>query len=857
MKPQFTPGQSVSVTVSGNITKYGSVQRLTENTVYVKHFNGSVVGYKPELVTATVIAEHQQRPYGVGLSDEISAIQSIMEKTLTPAEKKKREEVAQAIERDNPDMPMDKKMAIATATAKKVAEAYSGKNPDHIKTVTSAGAGNVVCTTNAGAKHTVSAKDTGGKMPKPGEHIGKYVKEAVEQTHPKTDKEKALAKLAPPHDKITHADVLTGRGVKKEEAGENLPGQATHLTNKDLRQPGSEYGIISRGTTLRHLGGNKYEVRAGRARGKHMNIDSEHVQKLAMEGTADQLDELSVGTLQSYRDKTDKRMKDLAKKMDAAWLAGKHDKDASAEHERTMRNNIRAAGKIIRKSFEEEAALDEARVGSNFMARAGQRAIANMRRAAAERDQGTHPSSEREKDLAAAAHPKDKITHKDVLVKRGAIKEGVEITPTEFHAVRTGKMTADDLAKKKNVHVGTLKGELNLHADHWSQGEDHYNSVFREEKIPTDWMGVPTKLPKGAKPIKPPAGYHDYIKHGVKYGFQDDPNHPLRKKPKSDKSMVSESDEIELTEEDIADIDAFLQSEQAELDEARLMVSRHRNFDFGDGPQAHEITKDHGTASDGSRVYSVKQPNGFHGVLAVKDGAVVGSTHKNHTQAEAHKIGAHYAKHGTVGIGVGSVWSLGSGIHGKVVKESLEEEVGSDQSNSKVKELHHYLKNNPNSKVTGVVRHRYGGGVMTHVTIDNKYEVRHDDQGAKLKSDHDYAKRKITKSLEAGRLSDSHIEHVKEEVVIKEAMISYSDFQSKIDAHKKAGNKIKDDKYDKNKASYTVIDQDGVGKKITHTPSGTKQDHLGQVEKVKDVETQTTEKRGRGRPAGSKSGARN
>ena len=44
------------------------------------------------------------------------------EKTLTPAEKKKREEIAQAIQRDNPDMPMDKKMAIATATAKKVAE---------------------------------------------------------------------------------------------------------------------------------------------------------------------------------------------------------------------------------------------------------------------------------------------------------------------------------------------------------------------------------------------------------------------------------------------------------------------------------------------------------------------------------------------------------------------------------------------------------------------------------------------------------------------------------------------------------------------------------------------------------------
>ena len=44
------------------------------------------------------------------------------EKKLTDAEMKKREEIAQAMERDNPGMDMGKKMAIATATAKKVAE---------------------------------------------------------------------------------------------------------------------------------------------------------------------------------------------------------------------------------------------------------------------------------------------------------------------------------------------------------------------------------------------------------------------------------------------------------------------------------------------------------------------------------------------------------------------------------------------------------------------------------------------------------------------------------------------------------------------------------------------------------------
>ena len=55
----------------------------------------------------------------------------LQEKTLTTAEKKKREEVAKAIERDNPNMPMGMKMAIATKTAKRVAEAketsYTGK----------------------------------------------------------------------------------------------------------------------------------------------------------------------------------------------------------------------------------------------------------------------------------------------------------------------------------------------------------------------------------------------------------------------------------------------------------------------------------------------------------------------------------------------------------------------------------------------------------------------------------------------------------------------------------------------------------------------------------------------------------
>ena len=46
----------------------------------------------------------------------------IDEKKLTDAEYKKKKEIADAIKRDNPDMPEDKRYAIATDSAKKSAE---------------------------------------------------------------------------------------------------------------------------------------------------------------------------------------------------------------------------------------------------------------------------------------------------------------------------------------------------------------------------------------------------------------------------------------------------------------------------------------------------------------------------------------------------------------------------------------------------------------------------------------------------------------------------------------------------------------------------------------------------------------
>ena len=65
-------------------------------------------------------------PYGVGPNsihhNKTNEELELDEKTLTPAELKKREEIAQAMERENPGMDKSKKMAIATAQAKRVAE---------------------------------------------------------------------------------------------------------------------------------------------------------------------------------------------------------------------------------------------------------------------------------------------------------------------------------------------------------------------------------------------------------------------------------------------------------------------------------------------------------------------------------------------------------------------------------------------------------------------------------------------------------------------------------------------------------------------------------------------------------------
>tara|TARA_B100001057_G_scaffold449183_1_gene490162 strand:+ start:2715 stop:3974 length:1260 start_codon:yes stop_codon:yes gene_type:complete len=85
------------------------------DTVVIK--STEEVGIVSVLGSNYVVVETKDRKLRKWLQDI-----EIVEKSLTPAEIKKRDEIKKAMEKDNPNMDKSKKIAIATATAKRVAE---------------------------------------------------------------------------------------------------------------------------------------------------------------------------------------------------------------------------------------------------------------------------------------------------------------------------------------------------------------------------------------------------------------------------------------------------------------------------------------------------------------------------------------------------------------------------------------------------------------------------------------------------------------------------------------------------------------------------------------------------------------
>ena len=99
----------------------------------------------------------------------------------------------------------------------------------------------------------------------------------------------------------------------------------------------------------------------------------------------------------------------------------------------------------------------------------------------AETSHGTHPKTPKEKSLAALAHPKDKITHKDVLVGRGVLKKE-ETEQLQEYESKGGKYT----------HKGTYGREKGA-----QYGESDYSKGGEEEKELNKKEKSPKRATKG------------------------------------------------------------------------------------------------------------------------------------------------------------------------------------------------------------------------------------------------------------------------------------------------------------------------------------------------------------------------
>lgn len=616
MSNKLSPGDRVDVDAGLGITKTGNVQRITESTVFVKHYNGAVVGYRTQHVTKMLSEEVSAKPRGVGLKSEFDAFMQVMEKTLTPAELKKREEVAKAMERENPDMPMDKKMAIATATAKKVAE------------------------------------------------------EAKPHTVPKTAKEKSLAALAEPKDKITHADVMVGRGVKKEEL-EQADEAASWNPIKHIPKEKQNDAIK---TAAKDVKRGSYADRAALLRAGGVKKEE-----------TEQIDELSKDTLASYAKKAETDVKSSQEKFRAAGgqMRKKSQRDLNAHITKRFVNMVKAQRKIgVRQGFTREE-------DTHYCAK--------------------HVFSER--------------------FGEGMVVEGQHAEPNEQGLIEWYDVDFGGTVRR----VMTEKVKV-MHAE-----------------------------------------YHM--------------NH---------KKKMKEEDEIELDEE--------------QLDE----LNKDTLISYQDKADA-DITRKHRVLGPQIKAGDAKAANKTSNTIGKRMAGIdraVERLNKEEVELDEEQLD-----------------ELSKGTLASYVKKAVGGDSGEKRTN-----------------LVNTVRRRTSNA---HNPVNTDAE-RNDSIKQANKDDQHFTNRVKGIRKAVDRLA-------KEEVDLDEAMISYSDFQSKIDAHRKAGNEIRGDKYDKKKASYTVIDQEGTAKKITHTDSGVSQQHLGSMKRDDDEssETKSTEKRGPGRPTGSKSGARN
>lgn len=235
-------------------------------------------------------------------------------------------------------------------------------------------------------------------------------------TVPKTAKEKELAAMGHPKDKITHKDILIGRGVLSKEEAERIAEKATEGTHYCAKHVFSERfgeGVV--------------------VEGAHAEPDEN--------GLIEWYDVDFGGTVRRV-------MTEKVKVMHAEY---------HMNHKRKMKEED---------EIEEMSSKEKMKRGLYNKEEAGK--------------EHTVPKTAKEKKLAAMGHPKDKITHKDILIGRGVLsKEEVELE--EAKTIKAGDFVKNVLDGK--VHrVFDVRGNI-LHTGEY-RGKDAYggDSILHKTK---------------------------------------------------------------------------------------------------------------------------------------------------------------------------------------------------------------------------------------------------------------------------------------------------------------------------------------------------------------------------------------
>lgn len=185
----------------------------------------------------------------------------------------------------------------------------------------------------------------------------KAVEEATKpHTVPKTDKEKKLASLAHPKDKITHKDVMVGRGVIAKEEVEEIDEKASEEEKIDMDMQMKDF--LKRGGQVKQLKSKIPLKRSGRMiasgsfSGKERSTNPFGGKSYVRNEGVEELDELNKPTLASYAKKASHD----------ARMTGQLSKDFETAGKKYRRPEMKKAAARLSTEYKEKAWKREAGV---------------------------------------------------------------------------------------------------------------------------------------------------------------------------------------------------------------------------------------------------------------------------------------------------------------------------------------------------------------------------------------------------------------------------------------------------------------------------------------------------------------